>query len=198
MSSLKTGVSGNVADRLKAQIQELASEKRAKVLEVSNFYDKAIAGLQNTLKDMGVNGITFSSKPIAVSSDGKRRPGRPKGSKNKQQAHATATQTTVKRGPGRPKGSGTAAKPADARKRPHNERKLRDVVLEVVNESPESLYLLDITKKVVEKGYRSTAKNFASMVYQTLQEMVSQEKSVKSEKGDDGRKMKYGVVKKAA
>jgi spore germination protein YaaH len=147
---------------------------------------KAADGLRMSLGILRGDGTNGTSQPPVPTpqpqQETKRRVGRPPGSKNK----------TTSRKPGRP------AKAVRNGRRPRNERKLRDVVVEVMTEAHgQKLELVDIAKKVKAKGYKSNAKDFANIVYQTIQELVSQENLLTKERGEDGRKMLFSLKKAA-
>ena len=61
-----------------------------------------------------------------------------------------------------------AGKPRKVRKRPKNERPLYEVVLAVLGSNKKGLTLTDLSKKVLDTGYKTNSAKFENTVYQCL------------------------------
>jgi hypothetical protein len=59
-------------------------------------------------------------------------------------------------------------KPRKVRKRPKNEKPLYEVVLAVLGSNKKGLTLADLSKKVLDTGYKTNSSKFDNTVYQCL------------------------------
>lgn len=60
------------------------------------------------------------------------------------------------------------AKPRRGRKRPKNEKSLHEVVMQVLGSNKKGLTLADLSKKVLDTGYKTNSVKFENTVYQCL------------------------------
>lgn len=58
--------------------------------------------------------------------------------------------------------------PRKSQPRPRNDRKLRDIVTELLKANKKGLHLNDITDRVLATGYKVSSANFSNTVYQCL------------------------------
>lgn len=61
-----------------------------------------------------------------------------------------------------------SGKPRKVRKRPKNEKPLYEVVLAVLGSNKKGLTLADLSRKVLDTGYKTNSSKFENTVYQCL------------------------------
>jgi hypothetical protein len=108
--------------------------------------------------------------------NGRRRGGRPKGSKNKPQAPAAQAGNGRRRG--RPPKQQPASGNQKGRKRPQNQKTLKETVKEIVLRNKGGLDITQITQKVMSSDYKSGGdpKNFSKLIYQALRSLQHDDK----------------------
>jgi len=62
-------------------------------------------------------------------------------------------------------------KKASGARRPKNSKSLKDVIIEVLNDSKKGLNITQIMEKVQEAGYKTKSSSFKNVVYQNLYHM---------------------------
>lgn len=61
-----------------------------------------------------------------------------------------------------------SSKPRKVRKRPKNEKSLHEVVIAVLGSNKKGLTLADLSRKVLDTGYKTNSAKFENTVYQCL------------------------------
>jgi hypothetical protein len=163
------------AARLRQQADDL--DERA------NKAEEALSGVEDLLSGNYSPSPRRGRKPKATTSSSGRRPGRPKGSKNRPK-EAGAVEPAV----------ASAAPAAKVDGRRNGKTSLRELLTQILKKNRTGLTLAELVRAALNEGYKSKTKGkFAQIVYQNLYKLMKDEHSVSKDKDTK----KYRLVKAA-